>query len=428
MPQPRVLDLTPRYEQTPIMGAAAGFAKGLGEQQTAQRESDALKQIYQQYQQEGGGIEALMKNINMNPNIPNANKVKLIDQNIQMQKHNAELQKQAADKYNKAQSRDIAQERNALLREKQLQAHQEKMNKQQKEAVDEEKTVNELQAGGASDQEIELYKAASVGGKTAILQKTLDRLGRSAAPEGTIPEGIEDYDKGLTPAERVKRQDSRFTTQGPLVNKNNEIIGALESEARSIDLLNELNQSGKVGEGVHKLNINPKTGDLIIPQFANAEEQLFVKTVNDFTVKAKDSFGARVTNFELDRFMQRLPTLANSAGGRRLILNQMKLINEINSLEKRAVQEVFDQYGVRNIDYADAENIARRKIASQKEDLRKKYVSYEDLARKEDSELINNIQSKVKDGYTALRKPNGTIKQYPNKIISNLEDKGYKRL
>lgn len=396
MPQPRVLDLTPRYEETPIMGAAAGFAKGLGEQQTARRESDALKQIYQQYQQEGGGIEALMKNISVNPNISNANKVKLIDQNIAMAKHNTELQKQALA--------------------------------QHKEAVDEEKTVNELRAGGASDQEIELYKAASVGGKTAILQKALERQARSTTPEGTIPEGIEDPDKGLIPAERVKRQDSRFTIQGPLVNKNNEMVAALESESRSIDLLDELNQSGKVGEGVHKLNINPKTGDLIIPQFANAEEQLFVKTVNDFTVKAKDSFGARVTNFELDRFMQRLPTLANSADGRRLILNQMKLINEINSLEKRAVQEVFDQYGVRNIDYADAENIARRKIAGQKEDLRKKYVSYESQIRDDQSKLISEAKKHINKGNTLMRAPNGQIGTFDNSLIPNLEDKGFKKL
>ena len=412
----------------PIEGLAAGFAKGLGEQQTAQRESDSLKQIYQQYQQEGGGIEALMKNISVNPNISNANKVKLIDQNIAMAKHNTELQKQALAQHKQAQAYEVAQERNALLRERQLQAHQEKLDKQQREAVDDENTVNELRAGGASDQEIELYKAASVGGKTAILQKTLERLGRSAAPEGTIPEGIEDYDKGLTPAERVKRQDSRFTAQGPLVNKNNEIVGSLESEARSIDLLDELNQSGKVGEGVHKLNINPKTGDLIIPQFANAEEQLFVKTVNDFTVKAKDSFGARVTNFELDRFMQRLPTLANSAGGRRLILNQMKLINEINSLEKRAVQEVFDQYGVRNIDYADAENIARRKIAGQKEDLRKKYVSYESEIRDDQSKLISEAKKHINKGNTLMRAPNGEIGTFDNSLIPNLEDKGFKKL
>ncbi len=210
--------------------------------------------------------------------------------------------------------------------------------------------------------------------------------------------------------------------------KNSESLHGLETENLSIGLLQELDETGKVGQGLQKLNINPKTGDLFLPQAATPEEQLFVKTVNDFTVKAKDSFGARVTNFELDRFMQRLPTLANSKEGRGLIMRQMQIVNQINQLEKKEIQKVFDQYGVRNIDYADAENKAREAIKDQKEDLRKEYFNLEQLAKKEDSETTKKIKDKVPEGYTPMKKPDGTIKMFPTKNVPNLEEKGYKQI
>lgn len=305
------------------------------------------------------------------------------------------------------------------------------MNAQIKDQQDQErrrKASESLRKGGATEQQIDLYEAASVGGQTQIMKDILEDIERKKTPTGLIADDLVDMDKGLTPKERVDRQEKRFTTQTPLVTKNSEALNGLESEERSIDLLSELDKSGKVGEGIHNLNINPFEGSLIIPKAGTAEEQLFVKTVNDFTVKAKDSFGARVTNFELDRFMQRLPTLANSKEGRQLIMRQMKIVNQINQLEKRAIQRVFDRYGVRNIDYAEAENIARQEINGQKEELRAEYLDLESVARKEEMEVVNNVKSRVKEGYTAMRKPDGTIKQFPTKNVPNLEEKGYKRL
>jgi hypothetical protein len=300
--------------------------------------------------------------------------------------------------------------------------------KAQADEMRKEKASQALRDAGATEQQINLYEAASVGGQTEVMKKILEDIDRTKTPQGLLAPEVQDKDKGLTPKERVDRQEKRFTVQTPLVNENNDKLNGLEGEERSISLLEELDKTGKVGEGVHNLNINPMTGSLIIPKAGTAEEQLFVKTVNDFTVKAKDSFGARVTNFELDRFMQRLPTLANSKEGRALIMRQMKLVNQINQLERRALQGVFDRYGVRNIDFPDAEKIARSEIEDQKEELRKQYFDLEAVAKKEEMEFINNAKSKAREGYTVMRKPDGTIKQFPSQHVESLEEKGYKRL
>jgi hypothetical protein len=324
---------------------------------------------------------------------------------------------QATESLNKMKDRIIEQDKALNAQVKKLETESNK-----------EKAADALRKSGATEEQISLYEASPVGGQTKIVENIVEQQSRQKAPPGIVPEDIVDYDKGLTPKERVKRQDARYAVQTPLVMKNSEALHGLENESMSIGLLQELDASGKVGEGVHNLNINPKTGDLIIPKLATAEEQLFVKTVNDFTVKAKDSFGARVTNFELDRFMQRLPTLANSQEGRQLIMRQMQIVNQINQLEKKELQKVFDQYGVRNIDYADAENKARDAIKEDKEVLRKEYLNLEQLAKKHESETIKNMKDKVQEGYTAMRKPDGTIKQFPTKNVPNLEEKGYQRL
>lgn len=405
MPQLQVVDLspTPRTKRTPLETTLSSFSQQNYNNQQERTETDALKEIYEQYQNDGRNIEDAIMNIQTKPGISPTARVNSVNQLLQFQKHNAELQKSVDKKYKE----DLETTKKAA---------------EKKEAAD------ALKKNNAPEGLVDLYNVASVGGQTKIIDNLIEENSRKKQPPGMESPEITDHDAGLTPRERVKRQDDRFRLQTPLVTKNSESLSGLENEELSLNLLDELTDSGKVGNGVNKLNINPKTGDLIIPQFATPEEQLFVKTVNDFTVKAKDSFGARVTNFELDRFMQRLPTLANSTEGRKLILRQMKLINKINQIEKKAIQNVFDQYGVRNIDYVDAENKARSSIQDQKEGLRNEYVNLEQLSKKEESEQLKHIKSKVKPGYTAMRTPEGSIKQFPEKNIPNLEQKGYKRI
>ncbi len=412
MPSVQVIDLnpSPRTEATPLEQTLSAFSKRQRENQVEAQETDALRQIYGKYKEDGRLLDDAIMDIQTRPGISPTTRVNSINQLLNMQKHNAQLQK------------------DALKQQKAVEQETRKQAEANAKIEEENNAVEALKKGGATDLDVELYKASPVGGKTKVIESVIEKGQRETQPPGFENPDVEDYDKGLTPRERVKRQDDRFKLQTPLVNKNSESLNALENEGMSIDLLDELTDSGKVGEGLHKLNINPKTGDLIIPQVGTPEEQLFVKTVNDFTVKAKDSFGARVTNFELDRFMQRLPTLANSAEGRKLILRQMKIINQINKLEKQAIQEVFDQYGVRNIDYVDAENMARRKISDQKDTLRKQYTDLEQLAKKEDAALLQSIKSKVQPGYVPLRKPDGTIKQFPEKNVPNLLEKGYKNI
>lgn len=238
-----------------------------------------------------------------------------------------------------------------------------------------------------ADKIAHLMGISSTGGQTEILKHIVDQasrgnidlFGQSPVDEQQVQDAdIEeqgyqypdiDNFQGLTSKERVSTQSEYRKINKDLVTENQKQIKGAETQKRSVEQLDRLNKTGKLPKSFGRLNLNPKTGDLFLPAASNAETQLFVKTVNDFTVKAKDSFGARVTNFELDRFMQRLPTLANTAEGRDLIINQMQSINAIDELHATTLRDVYRKYGISNIDPVQAEEIAEQKEKAELESL-----------------------------------------------------------
>jgi hypothetical protein len=207
---------------------------------------------------------------------------------------------------------------------------------------------------------------------------------------------------------------------------NNEKKAALEHEKDSLNTLSEL--SPQIG-GWQRLNINPQTGSLIIPAAASPEAQRFVKTVNDFTVNAKDSFGARVSNFELDRFMQRLPTLANSIEGRNQIIRQMQIINEMNLLRNEALQTVFEEHGgIRNIDYDEAERIADKMIKPSMTELKNKFIKIDKIIDKEYSTAIDKKRKDLVPSGRVMVEKDGKQYSVPKSKLEKAISQGYKAI
>jgi len=271
-----------------------------------------------------------------------------------------------------------------------------------------------------------IYKAATEGGKTAFLEHLLENAERglsfedeitSAEPNLAKQENTqdqlgdeyfkEDYDKGLTRKEKIQRQDERYKINLPLYQESKSRLQSLDSEKDHLNILQDL--SPKV-TGLDRLNINPVTGELFIPGLASADAQRYVKTLNDFTTNAKDSYGARVTNFDLQQFMKRLPTLANSEEGRNQILKQMQIINSVNALREHTLQAIIEANGgIRKIDMDEAERLADKKIAPE---LKKLKAEFKELDSSVNAS-IKNAEKKLKDiapkGRVAVRKADGTI-------------------
>ena len=207
---------------------------------------------------------------------------------------------------------------------------------------------------GFTPREAQLWEQFTEGGKTHLAKEIVERLQREKGLQerglGTAEEELqfhfgpsptefsleeEKIDTGLTPKEAISRQEGRYKTNLPLYQALQKKVQSAQQEGLAIQRLQELNESGDLPKGLQRWNINLSSGELRFPFLANADTQAFIKTINDFTTKAKDSFGARVTNFELNRFMKRLPQLLNTEEGRRVILRQMEILNEINRLHSQ---------------------------------------------------------------------------------------------
>jgi hypothetical protein len=170
----------------------------------------------------------------------------------------------------------------------------------------------------------DLYFRVPQGAQTALTKNIGEEIERARGRRGG-QEDIQDDAvfpvinpfEGMTSKEAAQFRLQYRKENEPIRKEANQKLKALSLEQRSIDQLKRINEKGTLPEGLGRLNVNFSTGELRIPFAANPDTQLFVKTIQDFTTKAKDTFGARVTNFELGQFLKRLPTLANTADGRR---------------------------------------------------------------------------------------------------------------
>lgn len=75
------------------------------------------------------------------------------------------------------------------------------------------------------------------------------------------------------------------------------------------------------------------------------ESQEFDKLSTDFVKDAKDIFGSRLTNLDIETFLQTVPTLSQSNDGKRRVINNLKLFNEGAKIKKNAMDEIIDANG-----------------------------------------------------------------------------------
>jgi len=197
--------------------------------------------------------------------------------------------------------------------------------------------------------------------KPEIKEKGLQRFPVQEIPKGMTFKEKNDYKKEL-------RKENL-----PIFKESKDRFKAAKGEKLLIDKVNSINESHKLPEGVERLLINPATGEpYSLAQLAglvNADTQTFLKTINEFTTKAKDTYGSRVTNFDLQQYMKRLPGLLNTYEGRKNIIKMMRITNEITQLREDELKSIYDHYGLEGIPPEKAEMLASENIAEKEEKL-----------------------------------------------------------
>lgn len=219
---------------------------------------------------------------------------------------------------------------------------------------------------------------------------------------------------GITEKERVQREKDREKTNSQSLAKEREKRRNLEGIDLRINRLDKINKSLKLPDNpLVRLLSGTNAGLKLLQTFGNPETQSFLKTIQDFTVTAKDSFGARVTNFEIQAFLKRLPQLINTPEGRNLIIEQMKLVNEADLLESDAMINTIQHYGAKNISPDQASKIADNIIRKKKEELRNKMDNLDQASEKTWNKLSKKNPPKRE---VTLRKADRTIKVKPENV------------
>lgn len=301
--------------------------------------------------------------------------------------------------------------------------------------------VNEKMAGmqaqkllerGFTPKEAQLWQQFTEGGKTFLAKEIVERLQREEgltrrgirAPIQEEEEVVFEGDIGLTPKERITREETRYKTNLPLFEKAQAKAQSTKLEQDSIQRLQHLNEAGKLPKGLQRWNINFKEGEIRIPFLANPDTQAFIKTINDFTTKAKASFGARVTNFELRRFMKRLPSLLNTEEGRRVILRQMEIINELNLSYEQGTLDAFDSRGgLRKIDFDQAKRIADKTLKPKVEKLRKEYIKLDSTKLKKEAKAQQ--LKKVTPAGVLMRDTQGRLRRVKKEDVKSAKTANY---
>jgi hypothetical protein len=241
---------------------------------------------------------------------------------------------------------------------------------------------------GYPEETAELWKnqmeSAPQGGQTDVIKNVNELLRRSKSGKGMVGEeqkntlkpsieipGIEsksyelDFPElkepiGKTSADIVKESSENRKINSPLYGSTIDSLNTLDEDFRDIRQLQEYNETpGAIPVGAEKWNVDWNTGDLRVKALATPETQDYVKIIARLLGRAKEYFPGRVTNFDLEQFKQRFPTLANSPEGRKLIAQQLSLANRIAYLKDETLKAAMDHYG------AEGDSVQIRKYAQE---------------------------------------------------------------
>jgi len=244
-------------------------------------------------------------------------------------------------------------------------------------------------------------------------------------PENEWPAPIQPGN--MTNAERVKWENSNEKENNKELKETGDKKKALRSNDILIKSMTDVNDGGYLPSGVGKmLIVDPETGDIKpsaqLLKLNNPQTELYVKNLKQWLKGAKDFFGARVTNFDVTSFMQQLPSLLNSEQGRRLILKQMKYVNDLESLHNNTLNEALRKYG-RTANFNQLSDIVTNKVSTQEEDLMGKVNNL--VAASKDIETMAKNPDMFRN-HVLMQTPKGKFRAVPQEKVDDLKKKKWR--
>lgn len=155
----------------------------------------------------------------------------------------------------------------------------------------------------------------------------------------------------------IDSREGRKLNQKLLVD-NRELKKATQENKRVFDSLKQIDaniakKKGKMGGSfwdrlATTIKQNPDGFDFnqLGKVFSSAEENAYIKNLAALAKGAKNTFGSRVTNFDLQQYMQQFPQLWQSPEARAALIDSLIAVNELNSLHADLIQRGLAETGM----------------------------------------------------------------------------------
>lgn len=394
MPQPRILD----FGEDPLAGAFRGFGQAFGNQTVENSQQDALSQILSSIQGDNSQMDVLQKLIGVRgvPSEKAINAYSAVSQVQQNVRRKSQEQEQSKAAKELAKREGLPEGLSVDEQAKYLKSKRD-ISEQLENAKNSDELGQYLEELGMPKQLANVIKSSNPGVQTALVNDWLAKRSREDKTKAKVDNSLGSIDNDL-----VERQPPEVRYRPPGINdkewitlqnaREKENTGFLKDQQekkevyqqmnKKINRLNSLNNSGKLPSGAGLLNVKFESdGSLRVPTWSSPEAQSFEKTIAEFSKLAKDYFGSRVTNFDLQSFQQTLPRLLNSEDGRRLILKQMDIVNKIESLYANAYVDTLKQDGVRYPSQSDILNQVDDKIRNEYQSLLNDYDNIDSIVK-----------------------------------------------
>jgi len=247
-----------------------------------------------------------------------------------------------------------------------------------------------LQRGGVGSQEpgtTSPQVTPDVGGQTAGRELPLGDSRQGQEGEKKPDEGIF---KGLTPKERVARENDILKSNEPKLQELSEKINSTKERILDFDRLQNIftEASDKLPSSFTSAFFDLE-GESGLSNFGRSmlstEAQEASKIVINQLRGLKNTLGSQITGFEVKTYLKGLPGLLNTPEGRKRVAKQISTINQINLLGDQAIlDEVEKAGGPHRIPFSEAQSRAMKKIEPQLEALKNQY-------RNPDSKIFNAL-------------------------------------
>ncbi len=158
--------------------------------------------------------------------------------------------------------------------------------------------------------------------------------------------------RGANPAAQSAELKERATINKEQRKESHDIAKGINESYKSsresdtrLERMEKLANSGKLNSPAFASAVKgikiPFIGHVGLPQgWLTPESQEFDKLSTDFVKGAKSVFGSRMTQGEVDLFLKTVPSLTNSDEGKKVLIRNLKIMNEGAKVKKDALDAI----------------------------------------------------------------------------------------